>query len=153
MDAPRFLDFGPIGGRLRLNSAGEPDEYEACPDADVFDWDEARIKVVESYETSGLDLTFTIWKNYRDDLEIKRMFVKARRVQLRLLNIDRQAASILQDAWLQEVRHAVSAQRSYNRRYVWLGLLFLPIWISSMAAAILVSLWVNSNHGWWLLLL
>jgi hypothetical protein len=150
-----FLDDAPIGARLRLDSEGVPDEYEACRDADVFDWDEARLKAVESYREKSCPLIKeAIYRNYTEDVETKKILVKARQVQEDLIRIDKKAASLLRDVSLREVRRAVSAKRSYKERTGrWWAITGILLFLVPMFAATLVSLWVSSHREWWLLLL
>jgi hypothetical protein len=154
-DAPGLFADDPIGARLNVNSEDRTAVYEACPDADVFGWDEAHMEAVESYEKKSVfGLGGTVRQDYEEDVETKEILVMARRVQGRLLDIDKEAASILQDACLREVRQAVSARNSYDGRHmIELSAATMFWFFSPMFAAVLVSLWVGSHRGWWLLLL
>jgi hypothetical protein len=160
-DAAKFVNDAPIGAQVCLNSEGGQYEYEARPDADVFDWDEARMEAVESYQKNakyGLlgpgRVIRKIRHNYEDDLETKKVLVKARRAQGLLLSSDKRAASILPGTSLQEVRRVISAKNSHDRRQEnVIRLASFIIVFSTMVAATLVGLWVGSRHGWWLFLL
>jgi hypothetical protein len=152
-----IFDGAHIGAQVRFNSEGEPVEYEACPDADVFDWDDARLKAVENFQKKPFTLFVkkAISSDFTEDVEIKKTLVNVRRVQERLIRIDKKGASLLQAVSLREVRPTISARNSYEQRLnKWLiPVLFSLLCLVPMFAATLVSLWVNSHRGWWLLLL
>jgi hypothetical protein len=149
---------GPFKVQVRLNKGIPSYEYQVAPDVDVFAWDDATMDAAEATRSSTVRYPLMrgkVRRDYIEDVETKKTLVKVRRVQVRLLaRGDKESAVLLQEASLAEVRKAMSAKRQYDRRRDRVMIpLVTVLFLAPMLAPALVSLWVDSHRGWWLLLL
>jgi hypothetical protein len=142
--------------------------YTEWPDYAVFDWDTDTIKLAESRAFSYDDPNELFWgfrkyapmerdvrRQYKEDLETKKLLLKARRVAEALeARGAKEEAVILRDTSRNEARRFVRMKRYYDRLFNQIISLLVGLFILiSMCGATLVSFWVGTDRGWWLLLL
>jgi hypothetical protein len=141
--------------------------YTKWPDYAVFDWDTDTIRLAESRAFPYYDpnipwasrkyapMERDVRRQYKEDLETKKLLLRARKVAEDLeARGAKEEAVILRRTSGNEARQFVRMKLYYDRLFYQIMSLLIGLFILiSMGGATLVSFWVGSDRGWWLLLL